>query len=126
MQGYVDEMGYGNQDISGGIDSFWLDSTLKISALEQAQFMKKLVNETLPFDEKHQKTVKRMMIQDEQDPYTLHGKTGTRLSDAGLGWYIGYVETKKETWVFAVNVNGSGTEAKSIALKVLKKQHIIK
>jgi beta-lactamase class D len=126
MQGYVAEMGYGNQDISGGIDSFWLDSSLKISALEQARFMKKLVNETLQFDEKHQKTVKRMMIQDEQDSYTLHGKTGTRLSDAGLGWYIGYVETKKETWVFAVNMNGSGTEAKNIALKALKKQHIIK
>jgi beta-lactamase class D len=126
MQEYVNEIGYGNQDISGGIDLFWLDSSLKISAVEQARFMKKLVQETLPFEEKHQKTVKRMMIQDEQDAYILHGKTGTRLSDFGLGWYIGYIETKKETWVFAVNINGSGTEAKNIAIETLKKQHIIK
>ena len=59
-------MEYGNQDITGEIDSFWLDSNLEISALEQINFMGKLVREELPFEEKHQKTVKRMMIQDEQ------------------------------------------------------------
>lgn len=36
--------------------------------------MEKLVKEELPFVEKHQKTVKRMMIQDEQDDYTLMEK----------------------------------------------------
>jgi beta-lactamase class D len=126
MQEYVNKMGYGNQDISGGIDSFWLDSSLKISAVEQEDFMENLVKEKLPFEEKHQKTVKRMMIQDDQDSYILHGKTGTRLSDFGLGWYVGFVETKKEKWVFAVNIDGSGTEAKNIAIETLRKQKVIK
>ena len=126
MQDYVNRLDYGNQDISGGIDLFWLDSSLEISAAEQADFMEELVKENLPFEEKHQKTVKRMMIQDDQDDYTLHGKTGTRLSDFGLGWYVGFIETKRGTWVFAVNLNGSGTEAKNIAIETLKKQKIIK
>ncbi|WNB93813.1 class D beta-lactamase [Bacillus sp. NEB1478] len=126
MQDYVNKIEYGNKDISGGIDAFWLDSSLKISAVEQMRFMERLVKEKLPFEEKHQKTVKRMMIQDDKDSYVLHGKTGTRLSDFGLGWYIGFVETKKETWVFAVNIDGSGTEAKNIAIETLKKQHVIK
>ncbi len=126
MQGFIDRMKYGNQDISGGIDLFWLDSSLEISAVEQVDFIEKLVQENLPFEEKHQKTVKRMMIQDEQDTYTLHGKTGTRLSDFKLGWYIGFVETRKDTWVFAVNINGSGTEAKNIVIETLKQQKIIK
>ncbi|QNG59199.1 class D beta-lactamase [Metabacillus idriensis] len=126
MRDYMNRMKYGNQDISGGIDSFWLDSSLKISAVEQVDFLEKLVKEKLPFEEKHQKTVKRIMIQDDQDIYTLHGKTGTRLSDFGLGWYIGFVETKKGTWLFAVNINGSGTEAKTIAIETLKQQNIIK
>nr|WP_249365679.1 class D beta-lactamase [Cytobacillus citreus] len=125
MLEYMNQMGYGNGDISGGIDRFWLDSTLKISAVEQVDFLEDLVEEELPFKEKNQKVVKRMMIQDEQDNYTLHGKTGTRLSDMGLGWYIGYIETDKETWVFAVNLNGSGTEAKNITIEVLKKMHIM-
>jgi beta-lactamase class D len=125
MQEYVNQIGYGNGDLSGGIDSFWLDSTLKISALEQVDFMEDLVEEDLPFMEKNQKTVKRMMIQDEQDHYTLHGKTGTRLSDMGIGWYVGYIETDKDTWVFAVNLNGSGTEAKQIAIETLEEMDII-
>jgi beta-lactamase class D len=126
MQEYINKIEYGNKDISGGIDSFWLDSSLKISAVEQVDFMERLVKEKLPFEKKHQKTVKRMMIQDEQDSYVLHGKTGTRLSDFGLGWYVGFVETKKEKWVFAVNINGSGNEAKNIGIETLKKQKIIK
>jgi beta-lactamase class D len=126
MQEYVDKLEYGNKDISGGIDSFWLDSTLKISAIEQAGFIESLVKEKLPIEKMHQKTVKRMMIQDDEDKYVLHGKTGTRLSDYGLGWYVGYVETSKNTWVFAVNIDGSGTEAKNIAIETLKKQKILK
>ncbi|MCM3718983.1 class D beta-lactamase [Fictibacillus phosphorivorans] len=126
MQDYVNRMEYGNQDISGGMDRFWLDSSLKISAVEQVDFMEKLVKEELPFEEKHQKTVKRIMIQDDQDDYVLHGKTGTRLSDFGLGWFVGFIKTKKDTWVFAVNINGSGTEAKTITVETLKRKKIIK
>ncbi|WP_396388429.1 class D beta-lactamase [Cytobacillus firmus] len=126
MQESVSNLQYGNQDISGGIDAFWLDSSLKISAAEQADFIEKLVEEDLPFSQKNQKTVKRMMIQDEQDQFILHGKTGTRLSDMGLGWYVGFIETKKETWVFSVNTDGTGTEAKNIAVEVLKEKRIMK
>ncbi|RBP88774.1 beta-lactamase class D [Cytobacillus firmus] len=126
MQDYVSKIQYGNQDISGGIDAFWLDSSLKISAAEQADFIEKLVEEDLPFSQKNQKTVKRMMIQDEQDQFILHGKTGTRLSDMGLGWYVGFIETEKGSWVFSVNIDGTGTEAKNIAAEVLKEKKIMK
>ncbi|MBD8025943.1 class D beta-lactamase [Ureibacillus sp. Re31] len=125
MEKFVNQIGYGNRDISGGIDEFWLDSTLEISAIEQVEFIESLVEEDLPFTEKNQKTVKRIMIQDEQDEYTLHGKTGTRLSDMGLGWYVGFIETEKETWVFAVNLDGSGTVAKQITMETLKEMGII-
>jgi beta-lactamase class D len=36
------KISYGNQDISGGIDQFWLSSSLKISPKEQADFMEAL------------------------------------------------------------------------------------
>ncbi|MFD2973957.1 class D beta-lactamase [Peribacillus deserti] len=126
MKKYINLMAYGNGNITGGIDIFWLNSTLKISALEQVDFMEHLIEEELPFKEKNQKTVKRMMIQEEKDDYTLHGKTGTRLSDMGLGWYVGFIESNKETWVFALNLSGTGTEAKNITLQVLKQMDIIK
>ncbi|WP_456287418.1 class D beta-lactamase [Paenibacillus sp. AK002] len=125
MQKYVNRIHYGNRDITGGIDTFWLNSSLKISAVEQAEFIEKLVEENLPFQKKTMKTVKRMMIDDEQDEYTIHGKTGSRLSDMGLGWYVGYIETEKETWVFATNAAGSGTFAKQLTLTTLEKMKIL-
>jgi len=126
MQAYVKRINYGNRDISGGIDTFWLDSSLKISAKEQVDFIERLVEEDLPFQKKTMKTVKRIMIDNEQDNYTVHGKTGTRLSDMGLGWYVGYIETNKDTWVFATNVADSGGTAKRLTLETLKSMKIIK
>ncbi len=35
MQQYINLVGYGNRDISGSIDSFWLDGGLRISPDEQ-------------------------------------------------------------------------------------------
>ncbi|MFC4811946.1 class D beta-lactamase [Paenibacillus sp. GCM10023250] len=125
MQDYVNRIGYGNRDLSGGIDTFWLNSSLKISAQEQADFIERLVEERLPFQKQTMKTVKRIMIDDEEDAYTVHGKTGTRLSDMGLGWYVGYVETDKDKWVFATNVAGSGATAKQLTLETLKKMKIV-
>ncbi|MDR6881389.1 class D beta-lactamase [Bacillus sp. 3255] len=125
MKDYVERIHYGNMDISGGIDTFWLDSSLKISAEEQVGFMEDLVEETLPFQEQTMKTVKRIMIDNDQDKYTVHGKTGTRLSDMGLGWYVGYVERGKTDWVFAANVDSSGTTAKTVTLEALKRLGIM-
>ncbi|WP_285767498.1 class D beta-lactamase [Peribacillus sp. SI8-4] len=126
MQQYVDKLNYGNRDLSGGIDHFWLDSSLNISAKEQVRFIENLVDEKLPIDKQHMRTVKRIMINEEADDYVLHGKTGTRLSDMGLGWYVGYIETDKGTWAFATNLDGSGSTAKAITLDALKKLEIIK
>ncbi|MCQ6562852.1 class D beta-lactamase [Paenibacillus mendelii] len=125
MQSNLARIHYGNEDISGGIDQFWLNSSLNISALEQVHFIEELVEESLPFSEQTMRTVKRMMIDSEEDDYTLHGKTGTRLSDLGLGWYIGYVDTDHADWVFATNVDSSGTTAKAITLECLERLDII-
>ncbi|MBT2605910.1 class D beta-lactamase [Bacillus sp. ISL-53] len=125
MQQYVNLLDYGNRDISGGIDQFWLDSSIKISAREQVQFIENLVEEKLPIDKQHMRTVKRIMINEEADSYVLHGKTGTRLSDMGLGWYVGYIETDKGEWAFATNMDASGSKAKTITLEALKELDII-
>lgn len=36
------QFAYGDQDISGGVDKFWLSSTLEISPGEELAFLKKL------------------------------------------------------------------------------------
>lgn len=125
MKQWLDRISYGNRDISGGIDRFWLDSSLKITPAEEAAFMEQLLEEELPFDRSVMKTVKRMMILDEGDDYTLYGKTGTRLSDMGLGWFVGFLQKDGRSYVFACNVAGSGSKAKTITLDILRKYKLL-
>ena len=49
MARYVTAARYGNADISGGIDLFWLQGGLRISALEQIDFLARLNRRELPF-----------------------------------------------------------------------------
>lgn len=125
MKDWVSRLDYGNKDISGGIDHFWLDSTLKITPFEQLNFIEKLYDEELPFDHSVIKTVKRMLIQEEGDSFTLYGKSGTRLSDLGLGWYVGFIKTNKQDFIFVTNVQGSGSQAKAITVDILKDYQIM-
>ena len=57
MQHYVDAAGYG--DISGQIDTFWLDGGLRISPYEQIEFLKRLYQSDLPFSQLSMKIVHR-------------------------------------------------------------------
>lgn len=38
VQKYLHEIGYGNEDLSGDFSSYWLESSLKISPIEQVDF----------------------------------------------------------------------------------------
>lgn len=120
MSQWVKAIHYGNEDISGGIDQFWLSSTLRISPVEQVRFLKQLYEETLPFDLNAMRTVKRMMIQEEEKHGTLYGKTGS-----GIGWYVGFIKHENKTYIFATNIEGTGIEAKEITYLILKKYHLI-
>ena len=122
MEKWVRAISYGNQNISGGIDQFWLSSSLKISPLEQADFMGDLYKENLPFDKDVMKTVKRMMIQEEGDEFTLYGKTG---QGSGIGWFVGFIESRGQSYSFATNIEGTSTDAKSITIEIFKKYKII-
>lgn len=122
MNHWVKAIHYGNKDISGGIDQFWLSSTLRISPIEQVRFLKQLYEETLPFDLKNMRTVKRMMVQEEEKHATLYGKTG---SGSGIGWYVGFIKHENKTYIFATNIKGTGIEAKDITYRILKKYHLM-
>lgn len=122
MKKWVQNISYGNQDISGGIDQFWLSSSLQISPLEQVDFMETLYKENLPFDKDVMKTVKRIMIQKEGDHFTLYGKTG---QGSGIGWYVGFIVTDNGAYSFATNIAGTSTDAKNMTIDILKKYKLM-
>ncbi|MEL6675003.1 MAG: class D beta-lactamase [Bacteroidota bacterium] len=100
MQQLVDTIGYGNQNIEGQADLFWLNGELRISPRQQVEFLERLYKETLPFSEEHMKLVKEIMLIEEGDGYKLYGKTGMTYE---VGWLVGWLEHDKEVVFFAHN-----------------------
>jgi beta-lactamase class D len=108
MKDYVRRLRYGNEDASGPLNGFWLDSSLKISADEQVDFLRRFYNGELPVSERSTAIVKEIMTLEETPDYKLSGKTGGGPLGGGrfLGWFVGYVETKDNTYFFATEIEG--------------------
>lgn len=125
MQKYVDEVGYGNRDLSGGLTTFWIDSSLKISADEQVVFLKKLYFDQLPFSTTSQDTVKTLIKLKETPNTVFSGKTGSDSQNGKrvLGWFVGYVVHNGHPYAFATNIkskdNAWGRRARDITEKIL-------
>jgi beta-lactamase class D len=132
MQKYLDQAGYGNGDMSGAIDSFWLDGGLRISPDEQIDFLRRLAAEQLPFSARSQALVKEMLIVEQTAAYTLRAKTGwvSRFS-AQIGWYVGYLERDGHTYFFALNIEsaqatpGFVNGREGITRDILKEQNLL-
>jgi beta-lactamase class D len=93
MKHYIDTVKYGNMNMSGGIDQFWLNDSLKISADEEAGFVKRLYFAELPFSERSQRIVKNMMLRESTPEYNLYYKTGTgKVGDKYIYWVVGFAE----------------------------------
>ncbi len=104
MQHYVDTANYGNKDISGQIDTFWLEGGLRISTDEQVEFLKRLYQNELPFSTRSMNIVKEILVLEKTESYQLSGKTGSaQRATPHQGWFVGYVETKGNVYFFATN-----------------------
>lgn len=103
MKHWIDTLGYGNGDISGGIDRFWLGSSLLISPNEQVIFLNRLRMNAVPFSARSIEIVKRIIPQDSGNGWVLHGKTGMADFDStkAVGWYVGWVDRAEGSFVFA-------------------------
>ncbi|AIL64677.1 Beta-lactamase OXA-1 precursor [Rickettsiales bacterium Ac37b] len=136
FQDYVEKFAYGNEDVSGndgkndGLTESWLSSSLKISAYEQVEFLKKLINGKLPVSKQAMQSTKEIMfIEELENGWKLYGKTGSgrdKISNMQYGWFIGWVEKDKQTYVIALNIYDrkqmdevAGKRAKVIAKEIL-------
>ncbi|HEY2017716.1 MAG TPA: penicillin-binding transpeptidase domain-containing protein, partial [Bryobacteraceae bacterium] len=81
MSRFIHQFTYGNQDTSGGIDHFWLGSTLLISADEQVAFLQRLSEQRLGLSARTTDVVKGIMLADEGPGWRLRAKTGACRGD---------------------------------------------
>lgn len=127
---YLDKISYGNAKPGPELTTFWLEGDLKISAVEQVGFLKKLYREDLPFSSSTYKILKRIMIVEQTPAYTIRAKSGWAARvNPQQGWYVGYVETRGQVWFFATNleIRKKGDEAlrKEITMEALKAKGIV-
>lgn len=103
---YLERIAYGNADPAGGIDRFWLDGALAISAEEQVAFLQRLYRNSLPFRIEHQRLVKDVMLVEAGRDWILRAKTGwAARKEAHLGWWVGWVEHPDGAVFFALNID---------------------
>ena len=129
VKDYFHEIGYGNEDVSGNPDSYWMESSLKISPIEQTKLLKKLYYNEFGFEPQNIQAVKDAMYLSSNGQTSLYGKTGTGAVDGREvnGWFTGYISQPGHVSFFTVNIQGekdaAGSKAAEIALNILDPDH---
>ncbi len=109
MKLWIDSIQYGNKNISGPVDSFWLNGNLKISPDEQLGLMSKLYFDQLPFQKYAQQMVRNVMLMEDNTLYKLSYKTGNGLDEKNnpLGWVMGWIEENRHVYFFVTLIKSS-------------------
>jgi len=108
MQKYVDLFEYGNRDIGGGIDQFWLTGSLRIDPVQQIDFVDRLRRGALPVAKRSQELVRDILPVTKSGDAVIRAKTGLVGAEAGkpsLGWLVGWAEKAGTSTVFALNID---------------------
>ena len=132
IRNYIQQIGYGNENVSGRLSTYWLESSLKISPVEQVKLLTKLQNNSLGFSSENINAVKDSICIFSSDTVKFYGKTGTGRIDGQdvNGWFIGYIETINNTYFFATNIgadsDATGSNATEITMSILSDMNIWK
>ena len=121
MQKYLDLLEYGNHDIGGGIDQFWLTGNLRIDPVQQVDFVDRLRRGVLPVSKRSQQLVRDILPVTKVGDSVIRAKTGLVGAETGkpsLGWLVGWAEKGSEQTVFALNMDCSEPHHAADRMKV--------
>ena len=118
--------------MSADLSSYWMESSLEISPVEQVELLTKLQSNSFGFAPENIAAVKDAIRLSSSDAGTFYGKTGTgRINGKDVnGWFVGFVESADNTYFFATNIqstgNATGSKASEISLSILSNMGIWK
>ena len=106
MREWLQRLEYGNADIGGGIDLFWLQGSLRVSAYEQVRFLHKLAEGRLPATQRAQRLVRNAMMVEKMRGLALYAKAGASgHARDPVAWSVGWVERQgRPVAYFAMNL----------------------
>ena len=95
-------IGYGNADISGGIDRFWINSSLRITAEDQVERLSDLIEGRTSLSSRTAKLVQEVMEIERGRGAVFSGKTGGGRAGNGYdGWFVGTLMRPRDRYAFA-------------------------
>ena len=126
MQTWLDKLGYGNKDMCGRPDAFWLpragQKNILITPEQQADLINKLITGKLPVKKESVDALLDIMRIESSARSTLYGKTGSGLRAAkegpsadghfDMGWLVGVLDCGGHKYSYACLVLGSGLGGK--------------
>lgn len=110
VRAFVERFQYGNADTRGGLDRtgtpFWVDGSLRISANDQVEFLRRFNERRLGLSERTTALTREIMLAEETPSYRLFAKTGAcqPTGEQTSNWYVGFVEKGSTTYYFALQM----------------------
>lgn len=120
-QAFLNKINYGNKALSLNKKNYWLEGELKISPIEQAEFLKGLINNDFSFKEESLQAVFNSMRLSEG----YYGKTGSGMVNGKIknGWFCSIIKYNEKNIILVVRVeNADGAKAKAIAENFIKNE----
>lgn len=140
IQNQLNRLQYGNCDISDwegqlntnnnnrALTGFWIESSLKISAVEQVQVLARIFDGDSDYKPENLQQLRQVMLVTENElKQPIYGKTGMGKM-AGVvvdSWFTGFTTVHGENVYFCIhlgetdNANVSSAKAKEIAIKII-------
>lgn len=118
---YLKKINYGNMKVYNK-ENYWLENSLKISPIEQVEFLKRFYNNEFNFDINNINYVLNSIKLADN----IYGKTGTGMVDGKTvnGWFVGIIDKGDNSYIFATRIdaknNATGLEAEKITENILK------
>ncbi len=139
MKKELDRLSYGNCDISDwegrmntnddnrALTGFWIESSLKISPLEQAEVMERILGGGSEYSPSTLAALKKAMLTYEDENVKIYGKTGLGKDyDTTVdAWFTGFAEVRGERLYFCVYLGEceeeepTSAKAKEIAITLI-------
>lgn len=124
-QDWLAKLAYGNAETGTDVENFWLKGPLRISPLEQTDFLARLAAGQLPLSQRSQTMVREILKVDTRRGQSLFAKSGWTIApDPDIGWYVGWVEAEGRLHSFAlvleIRRNEHAAKRQDLALKFLQ------
>ncbi len=108
VQQFLNDFRYGNAVAGPVADTFWLEGQLRISAVGQIDFLRRLHDRALPLSDRTYDIARRVMLREEGPGWKIFAKTGWAAdASPAIGWFVGWIEQDQDPRpvYFALNMN---------------------